>query len=478
MSVFNSHMTKSIFTFSMISFIRPALGFILLPLYLMYLDPSDYAKLALIGIIGGVLAVFANFKLDHGMRTFFFDYQDNPKRQATYLRSVLSASFLMTAALLIIVYFSGHVLFDLFFSAEELSFYPLGLMAVASEAINQATLSYFVFLQNTKNLRLFTILRLADITINVVLKVVLVTVFELGIAGILIGSLVSAIVALLVVVAMNIKSVLVLPDLTLLKPSFKFVIPLVLFSFVTMLGSASDRLILERYLDYSDLGIYTIVLALVGASNIVFNALDNGFRPYLYEQLKGKDEPHKIRTFLSVYCAIGLTALFLIACTATNIHLLTSNVEYEPVSQWVPYAALAFCSICMTRFYALNYVFYKKSASLTVWSTLKVGITIIMLLILVPAYGMAGAFIAVGIGNVLNVILFVLHIRSFAIIQADVLHLLQMFIVFFGFMFVIPNITSWEFNSYYSIAAGLAYVLNNYLTNINKAKLMIYNQPC
>jgi O-antigen/teichoic acid export membrane protein len=468
-------MMKSIFTFSVISFIRPALGFILLPLYLIYLNPSDYAKLALIGIVAGVLAVFANFKLDHGMRTFFFEYQDNPERQANYLQSVLSASFLMTIALLIIVYFSGDVLFDLFFSAGELSFYPLGLMAVASEAINQSTLSYFVYLQNTKNLRLFTILRLVDITINVVLKVVLVTVFELGIAGILIGSLVSAIVVLLVVVAKNIKSVLTLPDFTLLKPSFKFVTPLIMFSFVTMFGSASDRLVLERYLDYSDLGIYTIVLALIGASTMVFNALDNGFRPYLYDQLKNNYESQKISVFLSMYCAIGLTALFLIACVATNIHLITTNVQYDTVSQWVPYAALAFCSICITRFYALNYVFYKKSVSLTFWSSLKVVITIVMLLILVPAYGMAGAFMAVGIGNVLNVILFVVHIRSFAIIQADVLNLLQMFIVFFVLMFVIPNITSWEFNSYYSIAAGLAYLLNNYLININKAKLIIDN---
>ena len=473
MNVRVNHLSKSILTFSVISFIRPALGILLLPMYLSYLSPSDYAELALYGIVAMVLGVFANFKLDHGMRTFFFDYEDDPKKQATYLRSVLTASFIASSALIIFVFFMGDTIFDVFFSADKLSFYPLGLMAVISNAIGQATLSYFVYLQNNKWLKEFVTLRLIDIFITVLSQVVFVTIFDLGILGIILGNLVSSLVTLLLVLARNINCMLNWPDMKLLIPSLKFVLPLILFSFVTLFEKTSDRLVLERFLDYSDLGIYTLVLTLVGASALIFNSLDNAFRPYLYSQLKKNDDPQKITDFLTVYCALGLTSLMAIASLATNIYLITSNTRYEAVSEYVPLAAIAFSSVCITRFYALNYVFYKKSGSLTIWTTLKVFVTFALLLLIVPVLGIQGAFIAVGIGNILNVVLFIIHIRSFAKINADAMTLGLLFALFMLLVLVIPFIFGWVFSEFYSLIVAILYCSLTYFMTIKKAREIV-----
>ena len=102
---------------------------------------------------------------------YFFDFEEDPKTLTIYLRSILSISLITTTALLSISYFIGDTIFAVFFSNDKLSFFPLGFIAVASTAIAQTTLSYFVYLQNKKWLREFVTLRLIDIFIAVVLQV-------------------------------------------------------------------------------------------------------------------------------------------------------------------------------------------------------------------------------------------------------------------------------------------------------------------
>lgn len=429
---------KNLVTYSTLSFVQPALSLILLPIYIQYLSPEDYGRLALYAIAASVFSVVANLKLDQAMRTFYFDFNTDKDVLKDYLYSTLSLSMIVALSMLTLTYFYGSTIFSWIFSSADLSFFPLGFIAFLSAACTQCSSSYFVYLQNDLKLFEFAALRVLGIALSVTTQVILVVYLNMGVKGILLGILASSGVVLIVVIARNPYAFVRIPNLALILPALKFSAPFLLLGLLIALERQLDKLVIERFLNLEHVGIYAFTMTIVGACALVFNAVDNSIRPYLYVILKQPGGTQKTNHFITLYLVIGLITFAAIAGLANLLLLLNSNPRFAEIQPLIVPAIIALIPTCFTRYYALHYMFQKKSASLTFWTLLKALFTFAMLLALVPEFGLAGALAAVFLGNMLNMLLLTFHLRLYVGQTFEKVKILCLLAAFILCIYVVP----------------------------------------
>ncbi|MDH3750148.1 MAG: oligosaccharide flippase family protein, partial [Gammaproteobacteria bacterium] len=261
--------------FSGLAIVNRGLSLLLLPIYLRHIPPAEYGVLAAVTIVATVIAVVSTLKLDAAMRTFYFDYCEDPNALRIYLRQVFSTSVYVAGIVYAVMLVTGTEIFSLIFAHEELRFFPAGAIALATASINACLASYLVYLRNS--LLLWELIRwqLLTATSTVALQLIFVVVLDLGLYGVLWGSLLPAALTMLLLGILRPGLLGARPDWRYLLPSLKFSLPLTGLGLALALGSRLDRLILERYVELENLGAYAVLVSLFGLVGIVLNSLNN-----------------------------------------------------------------------------------------------------------------------------------------------------------------------------------------------------------
>jgi len=398
----------AVFWFTMLGFLRPAIGIFLLPLYLLKLTPEDYGILALVGVAASVLGVFSSMGLTSSFRTFYFDYDENSETLWRYMSQIWSVIILISIILFGILFLIGQDLFELIFKSNEVLFYPYGLVAIATGFLSTISSVYFIYLKNTVLIREFAVYNVLTIALTVLFQYYLIMHMDQGVLGVLLGSMVPAILVFIIISFKNPSLFTFKLDIKGLTPSWKFALPLLPFSFLLVFERQIDKLILENYMSLETVGLYALLMGIVGLIIILLSALDNGIRPYLYRTIKKGDSKSKseINTLFLLYVIIGMIGLSGCIFIGSNIDFITDNIKYISIREYFTFSCLSSIPLLAVRFQALVLVYYKESKMLTIATFIKTFIMLMLMLLLIPQFEINGAIGAVSISYLANAIIF------------------------------------------------------------------------
>ena len=420
--------------FSALAIINRGLSLLLLPIYLRHIPPADYGVLAAVTIVAAVIAVVSNLKLDAAMRTFYFDYYEDPDALQNYLRQIFSTSVYVAGIVYAVMLVAGSKIFGLIFAHEELQFYPAGAIALATASINACLSSYFVYLRNS--LLLWELIRWQLLTVlsTVALQILFVVVLNLGLYGVLWGSLLPAALTMLLLGLLRPGLLGARPDWRCLLPSLKYSLPLTGLGLAMALGTRLDRLVLERYVELESLGAYAILVSLFGLLGIVLNSLNNAIRPYLYADLKTRDEAanNTIELYQRLYLLAGLLALSFAVFLGSNLHFVTDRPAYLSIQNWLLLGATAFVPAIFTTYYVLFYEFYKRSVDMTAVILARFGVLFVLLILFVPRFAIAGALCAVLVSEFLTAVLFGFIARRLFAVKTSLQNVGMQLTIFLG----------------------------------------------
>ena len=265
-------------TFALLGLAQRGIWVVMLPIYLVTLTPEHFGILLLLTFTASVVAVPANLKLDAAVRTFFFDYTDDDAARRDYLRQILTASVISALLIYGLILVLGETVFEWLFEHDEMQFYPLAPIAVATACSNACIAPYLVYLRNALLLRELVRVQLSMIVGNVLLQVILMVVLGLGIYGALLGALIPSLIVLTYVVTT--QSGLAPTGLrrAVLEPSLKYSAPLIVFSLFYLLETRLDTIVLEHHIDLRQLGAYAMLISIIGLLVFALNAIDNALR--------------------------------------------------------------------------------------------------------------------------------------------------------------------------------------------------------
>lgn len=191
-----------------------------------------------------------------------------------------------------------------------------------------------------------------------------------------------------------------------MKDALSFGVPLIPHVLGGFLLLSVDRLVINKELGLEMTGIYMVAVSLGGALHIIFNSINRAYSPWLFGQLKENNQEKKIAIVKNTYVYFIFLILmsFLAFFLAPPILKLIVGEKFHQAAGVLPIIVIGQVFWGM-YFMVTNYIFYIKKTKYLSYVTISSGaINIVLLLLLIPYYGISGAAFAFLIANLLRFI--------------------------------------------------------------------------
>lgn len=394
--------------YSFIGFLRPAIYFFLLPVYVAYFSEAEYAIYNLMIDFAAISMVLVSLKVNNSMVTHYYDYMDKPKDQEDLLSNLFTISLIIGLFALGLAWIGGEALFELIFKDEAVKFFPYGLIVVAYTVLFEANQCYLSFLKNRKKIMAFTAVMLTHVLSIVLLQFIFIIVLERGVTGALEGILIGNILVSLVMVLMRPSLISFKFNAKYIGDALKFSIPLIPYMIIYWFLMRGGRFFLEAYTDLDTVAVFAMLMVLAGVIILAVEAVINGVRPFLFEEFARAEEGSKQYISLLTRLVVNIPLIFvpLIILISCFIHLIISKETYFIIAEYMPWACLLFFLMVWYKLFYQQLIFVKKSIQVTVLSLIAMICLLLGFVSFIPSYGIYGVLAATIIANLVMVVLF------------------------------------------------------------------------
>ena len=180
------------------------------------------------------------------------------------------------------------------------------------------------------------------------------------------------------------------------KEALKYGVPLIPHVGGIFLLASVDRFVINSMLGVGDVGVYMVAVQVAAGMAIVSDAVNKAFVPWLYDNLKKNDAEsnRKVVSFTYVWFFIVCVGACALWVGGPSVVLFVAGPEYQNAAELVGWLALgqAFSGMYLM---VTNYVLYSKRTGWLSLATICSGfVNLVLLLVLVPLYGLTGAALA------------------------------------------------------------------------------------
>jgi O-antigen/teichoic acid export membrane protein len=309
------------------------LSFITFPILTTHLTPADYGVISYVNTILAVLTTLGFLCINTYYSVYYYrqDSEDAQKRLLGNISIFIVGVNIILSALFFI--FGGK-----FFALLEsnISFYPYIALGVGTYFANIFTVLPSALYRLQERSIPFTVLNVTRGLLYLVLTLVLVVYYKYTAVGVLWATfLVSAVYAGVFIVILCRHAIFCI-DLTQIKAALRFSLPILPGSIAYFLISMSDRILIDKYLTLTDLGIYSTASTLALILHVMSYGAYKAFEPHIYKTYGRENftqtfsKTHNAFMFLLLFGVLGL-ALF-----AREFFEIMANIKFWPAYFYVP----------------------------------------------------------------------------------------------------------------------------------------------
>ena len=396
------------------------LNYLMVPLYVRVFAPGIYGQITdLYAWIAFLLAL-----LTYGMETTFFRYtqKENPDKVFNNIVSCI----ITTTTIFLILYIILYKNFAQLIQYEHNTQYVLFLGIIV--ALDALTAVPFAKLRKNNQAKLFTVIKIANVCLNIGLNLFFLLVIPdtaLAISEKMFGPQAGLLVWVLIsnVLSSLLSLILLLPqfknfhfelDKSLIRPMLAYSLPILLISLVGMVNEVADK-ILIKYLttvpnaetiaelgmtgeEYAlkQLGIYGANFKLAVLMTIFIQMFRYASEPFFFSKAKDRNAPElyaKVMTYFVIFCLLIFLGVMLYM-DILKYFAGKEGSEYHEGLIIVPIVLIA------NMFYGIVFnlsIWFKltdRTFSGTIISIVGASVTLLCLFVLVPVIGYLGAAIA------------------------------------------------------------------------------------
>lgn len=329
----SSKLIKNTTIYALGDIVPKVVSFLIFPVLTFYLSPEDYGIINYVNTFNLLLTILGFL----GLNTYYLVYyyrQEDERQQKLLLGNlsffVIGINILFTIVLCILGY-----LFPRLFS-NKIEFYPYIFIGVITNFFNLLTILPSALYRMKENPLPITILAILRGIIYSLSTVLLVSVYEYKSMGILVIQMIVSIVFGLIFIVITWRDTLWHFNFAIIKKGLAFSLPLLPGSLAYYLISMSDRFFIERYLDLTQLGVYSTAATLALIINIVTNSAYKSFEPYFFKIYGTENFNNKFVMVRKFYFFITLIACLIIAMYAKEFFYLFASEKYQTVYYYVP----------------------------------------------------------------------------------------------------------------------------------------------
>ena len=386
------------------SIIPSAVRFLLLPVYISYLSPSDYGELAMLNILIGLYGVVGSLQLNISAGIEYFKV----KNKVSYKQTILTSSLILSSLSFLGFIVLGFFFFEDFLKSEGISFFPKGLIVLARGYLSHVLSVFMIFEKNEYRVNQVAKYSLVLAFLSMALQYALIVIFELGVLGSIYGSLIAIFITVAWAVTSNTSAIKRKIDRQVLRSSLLIGIPFIPEVFLNWFQNISDRFFLERLLDLEEVGKYALLMNLLMFSIMIAGKYVSAVRPELYKRfadLKNNANTLAIEQIISWHNRLSMIILSGLILLGSCIILFSDNLKYHEVIPYFPIGALAILPQLLIYIPRLQIMYAGNTRIIPLYTFFSILVQCGIFLLFIPRYGIEAALVAVGVANYLNLAL-------------------------------------------------------------------------
>ncbi len=392
-------------------------AFIIFPVYTSHLSPSEYGIINYINTIDTFLSVLSILSLNTFFLVYYYRVEgDEAKKRLMGNLSLFVFGF--TVLLTILLHSVGPFLFKAW--GSNVAFYPYISLGVLTNLFNVVTLLPTCLYRVQERPLPLTILNVLKSLLVMLASVLAVTAMHGGALEVLQYRMYIYILFAFIFIFVTRKDVILCVDWKQIKQALKFSLPLIPGALAYYLFNIFDRVLIDKYLSLSDLGIYSTASTLALLLNIVTNGAYKSFEPYFFQTFSTPDFKKrfiKVRDFL---LAIVLTGCVFIGALSKEFFVIFSSQDYHTAYLYVPIILIGVVAYSMGIMYETVIIAREKTLVNTLITIVGAVISISLNVLLLGRIGIYSAasvfalsFIIVLIAKVYYSKLRINHMRPF-----------------------------------------------------------------
>ncbi len=377
------------------------IGFLMIPIYTRYLLPSEYGILELVSLTTEFLGMILSLRISHAMYRFYFEYEKEGDRQEVISTAILSFGGIGIVGVLIACLVSGH-LAEIILDSEAYGYYFI--ISFSTLWFNTIVLMGYDYLRIEKRSTLFILLSSGRLAVTLSLNIYFIVWLKMGVAGILFGNLVSAILMTCVLVVPLLMKTGFGISYQKLKEMMGFALPLIPGGLANFVVLVSDRYILKAFGSLTDTGLYSLSYKFGTIPHVLitvpFFQIWSVRRFELFKEEGSEDILGRIITyFLFIITFVGLGISVLIKDTIE----IMADPNFWDAYKYIPILILSYLIFGLFNHFAFNILIEKKTKYLSYIDMTNGALNVFLNIVLIKTYGIWGAASATLISYALRI---------------------------------------------------------------------------
>ncbi|HPT20972.1 MAG TPA: oligosaccharide flippase family protein [Bacteroidales bacterium] len=384
--------------------LNKSLGFILIPIYARVIPIDQYGILAILELIILLLLALLTFGITSGHERFFFLEREKNEYNTFLFNNVLWLFLLSLFSLGIISLFRSQ-LSVLFWGNSSHSYLILLIAIITFIEINN--IIPFQILQYEGKPVAYITTNFIRLLVSVLATIYFVLIQKLGIEGVLYGRLFgSGLIMLFQFVAVVFPRIMVRFDLSKVKMTMQYGLPLTVSLIGYLIFASSDRYMINWLLDESQTGMYGFGYKISNVIMLIVQSIGIGYLPSMYKEEKQADNVRFYRKMLFYYTLImGYALLGFLFFYKVLLWPLVQNKEYWNGLQIVPVMSLAFLIMGMNYFVNIGLTLKNKTRYYIIPTFISAVVNIGLNFVFIKQFGFIGAAYSALISQTLNTVL-------------------------------------------------------------------------
>jgi O-antigen/teichoic acid export membrane protein len=392
---------KNSLWFTLANLLQKSVGFILLPIYARFLTPDDYGVVAIFTVISTLLSVFFTLSLDSTVVRFFFDHPEDKnyhrRLYGTIYASVAFISIIGCAVCLVV----GHFVLPLFLDSVPL--YPYFPIALATAALEPFFAIYQSVLLAKQVGRLHASQQVSRVIVVAILSLFLVVGMRLGILGLLLSQLLSALIFAVFSLVQVRREFGFSFDKATATACLRYSLPLVPNKLATYLPNVIDRTLINNSVSASAAGVYSVGAKCSEVLGIVTSSLNRAFSPWFFGAIANarQDDADTVARFSQASVTLVAFSALCGSMFAKEVLSVFFPPSYHEAWRVIPFLAFNHTLAFIGKFWLFKLQYNKAKVGYAPISTyVHVSIMAGLSWILVPEYSIMGAAVALLVSRI------------------------------------------------------------------------------
>ncbi len=382
---------KSTVVYTLGELIPRLFSFAFLPIFTTYLSSSDYGIMSYTNSIMLFLYVLACLALNSFLLRKYYEFKTEYDRKRL-IGNVSIVIIIFNVLILALAFLIGPQLSK--YADLKVDFFPYFSLSILINFLEVFSIVPLVIFRIMEKPTQYVLLNVGKNVLPYLIIYYLLAYHHWGLMSFYYGRLFVNILFLIPLVYITYKHAKFDLSISLIKEGLKFSMPLMPGTIAYLLMSISDRIIMERYISLSMIGIYSIAFTLASGLGMFIQSGYRAFEPEIFKKYGEEDFSNFIEGLHRIFMFIVFSMAIAISIFSKEILQILTNGDFVNGHTLVP---ILIIGIVLTAENAIlgSIAIAEKKTKLSMYSTLVGAMfSIAINIILIPYIGYFGAAIA------------------------------------------------------------------------------------